>query len=127
VTWTEDRGRAELYARTGRVDEVTGGRATEASHRLARSQGGTWSPSNLLDLSNATHAWLHANPRLAVAGGWHLRSGADPEQCPVWLSLPWPGWWLIQDGGDGGPHVLVPAGVDWERPVLPVVSRATHV
>jgi hypothetical protein len=117
----EDRARAEVYARSAGVDEIVGhGLATDWSHRIARGRMGEFAPWNGIHVSAGVHGWLHAHPELAQAGGWHLLSGSDPQEEPVWLSLPWPSWWRIQDLGDGGPHVLSTAwDDDRPRPVLP--------
>lgn len=116
---SEQRARAEVYARSGGVDEILANRkADHWSHRLAAGQMGQWRPSNGLHLSFKTHEWLHRKPALAYAGGWHVRSGEDPRQVPVWLLRPWPGWWLIDDvPADGGAHVLIPADLDLPCPL----------
>lgn len=128
MTWTEARGRAAVYARSGGLDEILGTvRAGEWSHRLARSHGGTWAPSNGLHTNPAVHDWLHANPGLACEGGWHVRDGVTaPADVPVWLALPWPGWWTLTDEpGDGGPPLLIPAHVDRPQPVMPPNPKDT--
>jgi hypothetical protein len=121
--WTEARGREVVYARSGGLDEILGNvRASEWSHRLARRHAlGGWRPSNGLHLHPVTHAWLHQNPAAAYAGGWHIRDGhhgaTAPERVPVWLALPWRGWWLLHDEpGDGGPPLLTLADTDRPPP-----------
>ncbi len=117
--WTENRCRAEVYARSGRLCELGGGRAAELSHRLPRSRGGGWEPWNVIHVSSEWHRWWHANPSLAYAGGWHLQTGDDPRTSPVWLERPCPGWFTIEPCLDGGPHVLVPFEVDLAPPPMP--------
>lgn len=126
--WSQTQGRKAVYERSGGVCEVTGfDVAAHWSHRLARSQGGTWAPWNGLHVDALFHAWAHANPALAVAGGWIVLPGVDPRTVPVWLARPYPGWWLIGDPADGGPHVLTPwapaDGVHHPTPVLPGWAR----
>jgi hypothetical protein len=82
------------------------GQLEEMSHRLAASKLGAWSPVNILSTCWPCHRWLHAEPAAAFAGGWHVPAESDPGAVPVWLLDPWPGWWLLADLGDGGPHVL---------------------
>ena len=122
--WAENAGRWATRDRSGGRCEVSQwDRGVECSHRLARSQGGTWAPWNLLDLDGLLHRWLHDNPHLAVAGGWHVLPGVDPLTVPVWLARPWPGWWIFRIPRDGGPHVLEPwapaDGLHHPQPVLP--------
>lgn len=117
---SEDRARAEVYARSGGVDEILGhGQATDFSHRWAKGQLGDWRPANGLHIGRGTHEWLERNRDLARAGGWHVRSGTRLQSAPVWLSRPWPGWWLIDDLVTDGPHVLVWADDQPVRPRLP--------
>lgn len=58
----------------------------EKAHRVARSQGGAWQASNILDLCHTCHhVDGHANPTAAYANGRHLRRGSDPTTEPVLL------------------------------------------
>lgn len=118
---SEGRARAEVYARSGGVDEILGhGQAQHFSHRWAAGQLGVWRPANGLHLAASTHAWLHQHPTLAKAGGWHVLPDTRLQTAPVWLARPWPAWWLIDDlVTDGGPHVLVLADEQPVRPRLP--------
>lgn len=77
---------------------------TDKAHRLAASQGGRWTPDNILGLCRACHAWSHAQPTDARAAGWILPSGTVPAAAPVWLvsASVWPGWYLL--GVDGWHH-----------------------
>lgn len=123
----EERARAEVYARSGGGDEILGqGQATDWSHRIGRGQLGCWRPANGIHLAAGTHRWLHANPELARAGGWQLRSGTHLQSAPVWLARPWPGWFLIDDLVTDGPHVLVWADDQPVRPRLPFESGAAY-
>lgn len=131
---TEEACRKAIHARSGGLCEVDPTHpADEASHRLSRAHSPSrwlWSPTNLLHLCRAHHAALHADPAAAYAGGWHLRAGQSPPLSPVWLAVPWPGWWLIVDPPDG-PHLLVPVAADGvglpDRPTLPALARRVGV
>lgn len=125
LPWPEHRGRTAVATRAGGQceaqvlieEEVLGrrrwypercpSRSAEWSHRWGRGTGGTWSPANGLHLCGADHRWLHASPERAQAGGWALKSGADPAECRVWLPGPFPAWWLLDPNPpDAGEHVL---------------------
>ena len=87
-TAAEREARAVVASRShGWCELGCGRRATDASHRLARSHGGPWSADNIIHLCRADHAGLHANPRAAVAAGLHLRSHQDPAAEPVWMAV----------------------------------------
>lgn len=124
---SEDRARAEVYARSGGVDEILGhGEAQHFSHREARGQLGAWRPANGLHVSAGVHGWLHQHPTFAKAGGWHVLPGAVLQETPVWLARPWPAWWLIDDLSTAGPHLLVEAAQQPVRPQLPFESGADY-
>ena len=122
---SEDRARAEVYARSGGIDEIFGhGQATDFSHRWAKGKLGVWRPANGLHLQRQTHEWLERNRNLARLGGWHVRSGAVLQEAPVWLANPWPAWWLIDDLTT--PHVLIYCDDQPVRPHLPFESNADY-
>lgn len=124
---SEDRARAEVYARANGVDEILGhGEAVHFSHRWAKGQLGTWRPANGLHLAAGTHEWLHQHPTLARLGGWQTLSGAVLQQTPVWLARPFPGWWLIDDLVTDGPHVLRFCDAQPVRPHLPFESGTAY-
>jgi hypothetical protein len=52
-------------------------RATQAHHRLPRSQGGKHDPDNLLDVCTPAHDWIHANPAASYDAGWLAHRGAS--------------------------------------------------
>lgn len=58
------------------VAGVCTGRAETRHHRLRRSQGGTDEASNTLDICNADHAHIHANPGWAYRMGYLIRSSS---------------------------------------------------
>lgn len=98
----ERKARAILYERSGHVCEMCGrARATNAHHRRNRSQGGRWSPENLLHVcgTGATkcHGLITCNPAIAKERGWSVSAYADPAETPVWLANR--GWHLLKADG----------------------------
>lgn len=68
--------------------------AADYAHRIARSQGGPWCPSNALALCSdlttppgvvACHPWSHSRPDEARGLGWMLRRSDDPSAVPAFL------------------------------------------
>lgn len=83
----EKQARSLVYARSGGICEACGSaRATDYAHRKARSQGGEWSPVNALHVCHVDHMIQHANPNMAAANGWMVRSWADPAIIPARLA-----------------------------------------
>lgn len=99
VSPEEKRARQLVKARSGGRCEVGCHEpASDWSHRVARSQGGPWCPSNGVALCAGHHRWLHANPAAARDQlGWRLRSTDKPAEMPVLLA----GGWVLLDE-DGG-------------------------
>lgn len=87
---SEESARRIVYERAGGKCELCGRRATEYSHRKARSQGGKWSPTNALHLCHGCHAYCHAHPEEAYEQGWFVRSTGDPAAVPVRVTM-WAG------------------------------------
>ena len=84
----ERKARAILYARSNRVCETCArGRATEAHHRKNRSQGGLWSPDNLLHLCHACHVHVTTHPAAAREQGWAVGRNFEPADTPAWLAF----------------------------------------
>jgi hypothetical protein len=73
-------------------------RATEVHHRMNRSQGGSWKPSNLLHLCAAHHSHVTTHPQAAREQGWAVASHQDPANTPVWLAGR--GFAFLADDGD---------------------------
>lgn len=73
----------------------------EKAHRIARSQGGRWDPSNILDLCHDCHHGNHGAPQVAYDHGWHLRGHTeDTANTRVLLRKGWSvGWALLDDKG----------------------------
>jgi hypothetical protein len=97
-TSDETRARQLVAARSGGRCEVDPrDAATDWSHRVARSRGGAWCPSNGVHLCARHHAETHAEPERARDLGLHVRTGRIPALVPVRLAA---GWVLLRaDGG----------------------------
>lgn len=94
----EATARRLVRARSGGVCEVCARQpATDWHHRLNRSQGGTWSASNGLDLDRQCHRFVTEHPAAARDRGWALRAGQDPATEPVHLA--WTGLVRLDDAG----------------------------
>lgn len=106
TTFTEERGRTIVMERSQGRCEVCGQQGLGVHHRLKRSAGGTWSPSNLLRLcgggTTGCHGRIEAEPKLALELAlWLPRGGPDPDDTMV-LCRPtmWTlAWW--QPNSDG--------------------------
>lgn len=90
----EKLARAIVSERSGGLCERCGLRpATNVHHRKNRSQGGTWSPDNLLHLDGSgttgCHGWIGANVKLSYDHGWLVKSFQDPASVPVWCIDDW--------------------------------------
>ena len=84
---TEAECRRIVRERSGGVCEhCLSRRATSASHRKPRSQGGEWSPENIVDACGdgvlGCHGWLEGHPRDAHRLGWRLWRNEDPATVP---------------------------------------------
>lgn len=94
----EKRARQALRARSGGVCEMCGSRpATDAHHRKNRSQGGLWSPENLLHLCHQHHMHVTTHPAIARENGWSVSAYRDPAVEPVWLAGR--GWSVLRPDG----------------------------
>jgi len=89
----EKHGKEVAGARSGGLCEVqiTGlclGRAASFHHRKNRSQGGTWSPENLLhtcgDGTRGCHGWITGERALSRPRGWAVWREENPAEVPVW-------------------------------------------
>lgn len=58
----------------------------EYCHRLARSQGGLWCPTNAWWGCTQCHRECHASPLIAYEQGWHVRSTQNPAVVPMWMA-----------------------------------------
>lgn len=88
VTSAERNARKLVKARAlGSLCERCGRRpGSEYCHRLARSQGGLWCPSNAWWGCSQCHRECHASPALAYEQGWHVRSTQNPAVVPMWVA-----------------------------------------
>lgn len=94
----EATGRRLLVERSGGICEAgADGAATDAHHRFNRSQGGLWTPENLLHLCRFHHAWITEHPAGAKLKGWALDQGMDPVTQPVFMAR-WGYVLLTRDG-----------------------------
>lgn len=120
----QDHSHAEGNARKvvkgrsrGRCETCGAAGGLEWAHRVNRSHGGPWCPSNGLAQCRDCHHSSEANPLQAYAKGIRLRSGADPHLEPVWLeppTVPNPGWYVLDElGGYIGVEVTfaIPQGL----------------
>lgn len=85
----------------GLCEKCGSGGGLEKAHRIARSQGGKWDPSNVLDLCHDCHHGNHAEPQIAYDHGWHLRGHVeDTTVVRALLRKGWSvGWALLDDKG----------------------------
>lgn len=80
-------------------------RAAGVHHRLKRSHGGAWAPSNLLDAcgsgTTGCHGYTEAHPAWARDEGlWLMTGDGDPRDVSVhmrWMNAK--SWWLLDDEG----------------------------
>lgn len=87
VTREERAARKTVKSRSLGICELHGGHpATDMHHRLNRSQGGLWSPENLLHICRASHAHITTNPAAAREQGWAVPSTRKPADVPAWLA-----------------------------------------
>lgn len=83
---TETQCRRIVRARSrGICESCLTQRATDASHRKPRSQGGLWAPENITHACRRCHAWQEANPGSAHDLGWRLWRAEDPAATPFLL------------------------------------------
>lgn len=97
----EGEARTIVRARSGGVCEKCGrNEAIHWHHRLNRSQGGTWHPSNGLHLCLTCHLEMDGSDEELFANGWRIHSSDKRPytKIPVkhWLH----GLMLLDDRGD---------------------------
>lgn len=98
----ERPARRLLAARSGGVCEMDGrSPATDAHHRVNRSQGGRWEITNLLHLCHEHHMHVTVNPALAKERGWSVPGTQNPATAPVWIAGR--GWTYLRDDGTYAP------------------------
>ena len=109
VPWSEERCRAIVVARSGgrceaAIPGVCLGAAASIHHRVKRSRGGTWAPSNLLhvcgDGTIGCHGWIEHHPKQARYEGLDLPAGADTTTETVHAR--WEchyAWWFLDNEG----------------------------
>jgi hypothetical protein len=128
TSWTRSKARPIVGRRSGETCEIDGWRPAESlSHRISRSRGGTWAPSNLLHVcgdgtpaGRGCHWWLEDRKEWAKQGGWHIRRDPRPaNEVPLYLRPPMnaSGWFLIRD--EGGPYLVPVDPADYGLPQMP--------
>jgi len=78
-----------------------GGTSERRRHALA----------NLIHVCFVCHNKIERNRAAAELNGWLVPYGMDPAREPVYLRLPWPGWFILGDS-------TVPQSQMHEQPVL---------
>ena len=78
-------------------------RGAEMHHRKNRSQGGKWTPANIIRLCHDCHSFVTINPDKGRSGGWCIQRHEDPEAVPVNMA----GQWLL---------LLDDTTVEWVEP-----------
>ena len=107
---SQARGRLVVAARSGGgcevgIEGVCQGAATNIHHRLKRSHGGTWAPSNLLALcgsgTTGCHGYIEAHPNYSRQFGYWIFTGdGEPNTVSVYLHAHTvPRWVLLDDEG----------------------------
>lgn len=74
-------------------------------HRRNRSQGGKWTPANIVLLCRPCHHLVTVDVPLARAEGFNVRSFEDERVVPV---LRWGSWVVLDDAGGMKPVDLIP-------------------
>src|SRR6478672_8189369 len=94
-TWNERSTRAAVTGRSGGRCEYCGVRATNMHHRIPVSQGGWWSPANILHLCGSgtlgCHGYFTEHPTQAKQVGVILLNSQSPAEEPV-LTASGPLW-----------------------------------
>ena len=93
-----------VRTRSGGACEICGVEAVQMHHRRNRSQGGQWTPSNILHVCVQCHVTVTNNPNWATDRGYTIQGPQHtPELVPV--QLHWgaageePKWVFLLDDG----------------------------
>jgi hypothetical protein len=87
MTPEERACRKAVRARSESVCEIHGSHpAQDMHHRLNRSQGGLWTPANILHICRDAHRLIGERPQAAAGQGWSIRNQRNPEDVPCWLA-----------------------------------------
>jgi hypothetical protein len=102
VTKAEKDTRNIVRTRSGGLCELHGGhRGDSMHHRKNRSQGGQWTPGNILHLcgdgTTGAHGWITEHPLAAEINGWAVKSTENPSAVPVLYR----GRWVLLDDEGG--------------------------
>lgn len=87
-----------------RIKDVCRGPGESAHHRNKASQGGLWTPANIVHACGngvlGCHGWVEANPATARRRGLWLYRGQKPSDTPAQLVFRgMPGTYLLDDDG----------------------------
>lgn len=100
----ESRCRRIVRSRSGGACEICGVEAVQMHHRRNRSQGGRWTPANILHVCVQCHDTIGRNPNWARDRGYTIQGTEEtPELVPVHLH--WgaagvePRWVFLTDDG----------------------------
>lgn len=99
--FSETTARRRVYSRSNHACERCGlRRAVHWHHRLNRSGGGTWHPSNGLHLCVGCHKLMDGSEDVLFERGWRIKSWDKRpySEIPV-LHWQW-GWVTLDDNGD---------------------------
>jgi hypothetical protein len=122
--WAEEGGRRAVRERCQDRCEGCGTHWNgQAAHRKRRSQGGLWSPTNILALcgsgTTGCHGLAHAHPLLAQGLGWEVGPLEEPADIAAWILTPnrvGAGWHLlaVEDDATGiRRHLVIPVQARW--------------
>lgn len=84
--WDEPATRDAVQNRSCGICETCGKqRATDMHHRIPRSVGGGWHPSNIVHVCRGCHDWFEQSAHREEAGqrGFLLHSSVDPATVPI--------------------------------------------
>jgi hypothetical protein len=92
-----------VFARAGgRCERCGAGITLSYHHRKKRSQGGDWTPDNIVLVcgsgTTGCHGWIEHNPAKAEKEGFHVRPWEEPDEIAVKILRQ--NWQLLLDNGE---------------------------
>lgn len=111
VQFPKARGQRLVRDRSAVCEACGAAPGQSFSHRVSRSRGGTWAPSNGVRAcgsgTTGCHGWFEDHPTWAGDGGWHIRRDLRPAiEVPVFIvtpESPLGAWNLLDDEGGREP------------------------